>query len=60
LIAILFNPLRQRLQQNVNRFMYGQRDDPMAVMAEMGKQLENTAVPGETLPALVQTIAQTF
>lgn len=60
LIAILFNPLRQRLQKGVNRFMYGQRDDPMAVLAELGKQLENTALPGETLPALVETIATTL
>ena len=60
LIAVLFNPLRQRLQQGVNRLMYGQRDDPLAVLSELGRQLENTAVPGETLPALVETIAATL
>jgi signal transduction histidine kinase len=60
LIAVLFNPLRQRLQQGVNRLMYGQRDDPLAVLSELGRQLENTAVPGETLPALVETIAETL
>ena len=60
LIAVLFNPLRQRLQQGVNRLMYGQRDDPLAVLSELGRRLENTAVPGETLPALVQSIADTL
>ena len=60
LIAILFNPLRQRLQRGVNRLLYGQRDDPMTVMAELGKRLENSAVPGDILPDLVDTIAQTL
>lgn len=58
LIAVLFDPLRRRLQKRVNQFMYGQRDDPLAVMAALGKHLENTAVPNQTLPVLVQTIAQ--
>jgi signal transduction histidine kinase len=60
LIAILFNPLRQRLQTAVNRLMYGERDDPITVLTALGKQLEQTAVPAETLPVLVETIAQTL
>lgn len=60
LIAILFNPVRQRLQTAVNRLMYGERDDPITVLTTLGKQLEETAVPAQTLPALVQTIAQTL
>ncbi len=60
LIAILFNPLRQRLQGIVNRMMYGERDDPMQVLSRLGQQLEETALPGESLPTLVQTIAQTL
>jgi signal transduction histidine kinase len=60
LIAILFNPLRQRLQEAVNRMMYGERNDPMQVLSHLGRQLEETAVPGESLPTLVRTIAQTL
>ena len=60
LIAVLFNPLRQRLQQAVNRLMYGERDDPVTVLSQLGKRLEETAVPGDTLPALVETVAQTL
>jgi signal transduction histidine kinase len=60
LIAVLLNPLRQRLQQSVNRFMYGQRDDPLTVLADLGRQLENAAVPHETLPSLVKSIGQTL
>jgi signal transduction histidine kinase len=58
LIAILFQPLRQHLQQGVNRLMYGERDEPFTVLTRLGKQLENIAVPEATLPGLVTTIAQ--
>ena len=60
LIAILFNPLRQRLQTAVNRLMYGERDDPITVLTTLGRRLEETAVPTDTLPTLVQTIGHTL
>ncbi|MBE2202694.1 MAG: sensor histidine kinase, partial [Anaerolinea sp.] len=60
LIAILFNPVRQRLQTAVNRLMYGERDDPITVLTTLGRRLAETAVPIQTLPALVETIAQTL
>lgn len=58
LIAVLFNPLRQRLQRVVNQLIFGQRDDPFAVMSALSRQLAETAVPTKTLPALVQAIAE--
>jgi signal transduction histidine kinase len=58
LIAILFHPLRQRLQQTVNRLMYGDRDDPAMVLSRLSERLANTAIPGEILPTIVETIAQ--
>ncbi len=60
LVAILFHPLRRRLQQAVNRRMYGDRDDPATVLSRLGKRLEETSVPGDTLPSLAKTIAQTL
>ena len=60
LVAVLFNPLRQRLQRLVNQLVYGQRDDPFAVIAKLSRQLEETAVPNQILSVLVQTIAQTL
>ena len=60
LIAILFNPARQRLQTAVNRLMYGERDDPITVLTALGRRLEETVAPAETLPTLVETIAQTL
>ena len=60
LVALAIQPLRQRLQTAVNRLMYGERDDPITVLTALGKQLAETAVPTDTLPALVETIAQTL
>ena len=60
LIAVAFNPVRERFQQGVNRLMYGQRDDPYAVLSQLGQQLQTTAVPAETLTSIVATIAATL
>jgi MFS family permease len=40
LVAVVFQPLRGRLQRGVNRLMYGERDDPYAVISRLGKRLE--------------------
>jgi signal transduction histidine kinase len=60
LIAILFHPLRQRLQQGVNRLMYGERDDPYAVLARLGQQLEVTLAPEAVLPTITETLAHSL
>jgi signal transduction histidine kinase len=58
LVAILFHPLRQRLQRAINRLMYGERDDPATVLARLGERLAYTAVPEATLPTITETIGQ--
>jgi signal transduction histidine kinase len=57
-VAVLFQPLRSRLQRSVNRLMYGERDDPYVVISRLGKRLEATLAPDTVLPTLVETIAQ--
>lgn len=57
LIAILFDPLRQWLQRRINRLMYGQRDEPLALLTRFGERLEQAAEPETILPTAVQTIA---
>lgn len=59
-IAVMFQPLRERLQRSVNRFMFGERDDPYKVLSQLGRQLGETAVPTQTLPAITATITQTL
>jgi signal transduction histidine kinase len=58
LIAVLFQPLRTRLQLGVNRLLYGERDDPYAVLARLGNRLKATLAPEAILPTMVETIAQ--
>src|SRR5215213_656393 len=58
LVAILFQPLRSRLQRGVNRLMYGERYDPYAVISRLGRNLEATLAPEAVLPTLAKTIAQ--
>src|SRR5215207_968249 len=58
LVAVAFQPLRSRLQRGVNRLMYGERDDPYAVISRLGRRLEATLAPEAVLPTLVETIAQ--
>ena len=60
LIAVLAQPLRDRLQRGVNRMMYGERDDPVTVLSHLGQQLETTLAPDAVLPSLVETIAQSL
>ena len=58
LVAVLFQPLRGRLQREVNRLMYGERDDPSAVTSRLGRRIEATLAPEAVLPTVVETIAQ--
>ena len=58
LVAVLFQPLRGWLQRGVNRLMYGQRDEPYAVVARLSQRLESTLAPEAMLSAIVETVAQ--
>ena len=57
LIAVLFQPLRSRLQQIINRIMYGERDEPYTVLSRLGSRLEATLAPEAVLPTIVETVA---
>ncbi len=57
LAAILVQPMRDRLQRLVNRLMYGERDDPYAILSRLNRQLEGSQPPEATLPAVVETLA---
>ena len=57
LVAVLFQPLRERLQRGVNQLLYGERDEPYVVLARLGRRLEGTLAPEAVLPAIVETIA---
>ena len=58
LVAVMFQPLRERLQRIVNRLTYGERDDPYRVLSRLGRRLEATISPEAVLPAIVEDIAR--
>ena len=58
LVAVLFQPIRDRLQRGVNRLLYGQRDEPFEVMTQLGLRLEQTITPDSVYPTIVETVAQ--
>ncbi|HEX2980974.1 MAG TPA: hypothetical protein VHO48_11970, partial [Anaerolineaceae bacterium] len=58
LAAILVQPMRDRLQRFVNHLMYGERDDPYAILLRLSSRFEGSLSPEDTLPAVVETIAQ--
>ncbi len=57
-IALLFGPVRTRLQRGANRLLYGQRDEPYAAVANLGTRLSATENADATLRALAETVAQ--
>jgi len=57
LVAIVAQPVRARIQRLVNRWMYGERDDPYAVLSRLSQRLESTLAPNSILPTIVETVA---
>ena len=53
----LVQPLRAGLQRWVNRLLYGERDDPYAVVARLGRRLELSLAPDDVLPTVVESVA---
>lgn len=60
LVALLFQPLRYRLQRGINRLMYGERDDPYVVLSRLGQHLEATLAPEAVLPTIVETVKESL
>jgi signal transduction histidine kinase len=58
IIALLFQPLQRRLQRLIERLLYGKRDEPVAVLTNLGKQIETTTTPEGVLFGLVETLAR--
>jgi len=60
LIAVTFEPLHRRVQQGVDRLLYGERDEPYKVIARLGDLLGATVDPNAVLPLLTGTIARSL
>jgi signal transduction histidine kinase len=58
IVAMSFQPLRDRVQQGVNRLMFGERDDPYAVLGRLSERLEAVVTAQSVLPTIVETVAE--
>jgi signal transduction histidine kinase len=58
LVAVIFQPLRGWVQRGVNRLMFGQRDEPYTVVAQLGRRLESALAADAILPTVVATVAE--
>jgi signal transduction histidine kinase len=60
IVAVLFAPLRDRLQRAVDRLLYGQRAEPYAALSRLGERLEATLAPDAVLPTIVTTVRESL
>ncbi|MEH7224797.1 sensor histidine kinase [Bacillus sp. JJ1566] len=56
--AILFEPIKRKLQAAINRFMYGESRSPYAALSMLGQKLEATSDTRTVLSSVVETISQ--
>ncbi len=59
-VAVAVQPLREVVQRGVNRLVYGTWDEPADVVTRLGDRLADAAAPDVTLPAVVDTLADTL
>ncbi len=60
LVAVFFQSFRERVQRFVNQLLYGERDEPYAVLVRLGQRLEAAFEPSAVLPSIVETVAKTL
>lgn len=56
--ALLVTPARDRIQRSVNRFLYGQRDEPYAVISAVSQRLTEATSAEELLQGFVEEVAR--
>jgi signal transduction histidine kinase len=56
-VAVLYQPLRLRLERAADRLLYGDRGEPYAVLTRLGRRLQAAGSAEQTLPDTVETIA---
>jgi signal transduction histidine kinase len=55
-VALLFQPLREALQRRANRLMFGEREDPYAVLERLSERLDLVVQTEQILPTIVETV----
>ena len=56
-VAVLFQPLREWVQERVDRLMFGDRRSPLVLISRLGQRLEEPGDPDGVLSAVAETLA---
>ncbi|MGE0599688.1 MAG: sensor histidine kinase [Dehalococcoidia bacterium] len=54
--ALALAPARSRIEQIINRLLFGDRNDPYRVLSQVGTKLESRGEPEELLPAFADQV----
>jgi signal transduction histidine kinase len=58
LVAVAFQPVRERVTRGVNRLVYGQRATPYEVLSDFASKMTGTYTTAELLPRISQTVSE--
>jgi signal transduction histidine kinase len=58
LIAVALSPLRSQLQLVIDRFLYGERGDPLRALLKVGDTVATTSEPEGLLPSVLATVTR--
>ncbi len=56
--ALVVHPVREWLEGYVNRWLYGERDNPEEILTRLGVQLETAGAPAEVLGQVTDTVRE--
>jgi signal transduction histidine kinase len=57
-VAVLFQPIRERVTRGVNRLVYGSRATPYEVLSDFAASMAGTYTTAELLPRIAQTLSE--
>jgi signal transduction histidine kinase len=58
IVAVAFQPVRERLQKIANRLVYGKRASPYEVLAQFSERVADTYAADEALPQMAKVLAE--
>ncbi|MFC5470983.1 sensor histidine kinase [Cohnella suwonensis] len=56
-VAVMFQPLREKVQRAVNHLVFGERDEPYRMLSDLSRRLEVSLTHHDLLPTIVETAA---
>lgn len=56
IVAVVFAPLKEKLQRGINRLVYGVQTDPFSIMEKLGNRLKEPSTPEAVLDIVVRTV----